>query len=556
MWAGGLQDFNLTGGFGPYIIVPMKYDVIVIGGGHAGVEAATAASRMGARVAIYTFSRGNLGELSCNPSIGGVGKTHLVREIDALDGVMAVAADRASIGYRTLNSSKGAAVQGLRAQVDRGLYKKAISDIITSYGIDIIEGEVSDIESLPARAVVVTAGTFLNGVLFTGAQQVAGGRAGDRAAVGLSKNLKRLGLKLKRLKTGTPARLDAGSIDWGRLKEQEEDWDGEFFSYSTRRALNKTLPCFLTATNERTHEIIRAAAPGSPLFSGKITGIGARYCPSIEDKVIRFGHHPTHRVFLEPEGLSSDEIYPNGLSTSLPAEVQEEFLRTIKGLENVRVLRPGYAVEYDAIDARELGPTLGHSDLPHLFFAGQINGTSGYEEAAAQGLIAGANAAAFALGNAPFILNRTEAFIGVLIDDITTLGADEPYRMFTARSEYRLSLRPDNADIRLTEKGAAAGLVRPSRLKAFKSRGLSEREREIEKVYGGYLKRQAVEIERYKSEAKLRLPVGLDYRDIPGLTLEAASKLAKARPGSIAAAAKIPGVTPAAVVALLKYAKK
>jgi len=536
----------------------MKYDVIVIGSGHAGVEAAAASARMGAKTAIYTFSRDNFGELSCNPSIGGVGKTHLVREIDALDGTMAIAADRAAIGYRTLGSSKGAAVQGLRAQLDRTLYKKAINEIIASYDIDIVEGEVGDIETLSAKTVVITAGTFLNGLMHTGKAQTKGGRVGEAASTKLSQSLVRLGFKLKRLKTGTPARLDANSIDWGALERQEEDWNGEFFSYSTKKSTNKTRPCFITATNAKTHEIIRKAAPESPLFSGQIKGLGPRYCPSVEDKVVRFPHHKTHHIFLEPEGLKSDVIYPNGLSTSLSVEVQEEFLHTIKGLENVKILRPGYAVEYDAIDARELLPSLASRSHPNLFFAGQVNGTSGYEEAAAQGIVAGANAALFALKakGVGFILDRTEAFIGVLIDDITTLGADEPYRMFTARSEYRLSLRPDNADRRITEKGAATGLVRPARLKAYKSRKLSIREQEIEKTYRGYLKRQNADIENYRREAALALPQGLDYKKIPGLTLEAAEKLARAKPGSIAAAAKIPGITPAAIVALLKHAKK
>jgi len=589
----GVRRNKLTGAGGCYILRPMKYDVIVIGGGHAGVEAACASARMGVKTAIYTFSRDNLGELSCNPSIGGVGKTHLVREIDALDGVMAIAADRAAIGYRTLGSSRGAAVQGLRAQLDRALYKKAINDIIASYDIDIIEGEVGDIETLPAKAIVITTGTFLNGLMHTGKTKIKGGRMDEAAATKLSQSLARLGFKLKRLKTGTPARLRANSIDWDALEQQEEDWNGEFFSYSTKKSANKTRPCFITATNAKTHEIIRKAAPTSPLFSGQIKGLGPRYCPSVEDKVVRFPHHETHHVFLEPEGLESDVIYPNGLSTSLSAEIQEEFLHTIKGLENVKILRPGYAVEYDAIDARELLPSLASRAHPNLFFAGQVNGTSGYEEAAAQGIVAGANAALSALGRASaapagfrassgfigaaheqgppwalggqqglsrraasFVLDRTEAFIGVLIDDITTLGADEPYRMFTARSEYRLSLRPDNADRRLTEKGAAAGLVRPERLKAYKSRKLSIREREIEKTYGGYLKRQNADIENYRREAALALPQNLDYRKIPGLTLEAAEKLARAKPGSIAAAAKIPGITPAAIVALLKHAKK
>jgi tRNA uridine 5-carboxymethylaminomethyl modification enzyme len=576
----------------------MKYDVIVIGGGHAGTEAAAAAARMGAKTAIYTLSADNPGELSCNPSIGGIGKTHLVREIDALDGVMAIAADKAAIGYRTLNSSKGAAVQGLRAQLDRKLYKKAVRGIISKYGINIIEGEVADIKTLPATAIIVTSGTFLNGVLHTGKEQTKGGRMGERAATKLSKSLLKLGIKLKRLKTGTPARLDAGSINWGVLEQQEEDWNGEFFSYSTKKNANPERPCFMTATNALTHEVIRKAAPASPMFSGQITGIGARYCPSIEDKVIRFPHHATHRIFLEPEGVDSNVIYPNGVSTSLPAEVQEKFLRTIKGLENVKILAFGYAVEYDAIDARELESTLAHHKYPWLFFAGQVNGTSGYEEAAAQGIIAGTNAALFALTSSlphprpvtsprlarrhsplaspikasdfpggyrtrsaeqtqsNFTLDRTEAFIGVLIGDITTLGADEPYRMFTARSEYRLSLRPDNADKRLTEKGAAIGLVRPARLRAYKSRKLSALEEAIEKTYSGYLRRQGAEIERYKNEAGLLLPKDLDYKKISGLTLEAADKLARAKPASIAQAALIPGVTPAALIALLKFAKK
>ena len=429
------------------------YDVAVIGGGHAGVEAAAAAAKLGARVALYTFGRENLGEMSCNPSIGGLGKGHLVREIDALDGVMARAADEAAIGYRTLNSSKGAAAQGLRAQIDRALYKAAVRRALDKLPIEIIEGEIASPDDISAKAVVVATGTFLGGAMHAGEEKTSGGRIGEKASAGLTRYLKKLGFEIMRLKTGTPPRIDAESIDWKLLDAQEDDWDGEFFSYATRRALNPVRKCFITATNERTHEIIRAAKARSPLYNGRIKGIGPRYCPSIEDKVVRFPHHKSHHIFLEPEGLDSNIIYPNGISTSLPRDVQDGFVRSVRGLERARILQYGYAVEYDAIDARELSSTLQSRRHPRLFFAGQINGTSGYEEAAAQGLVAGINAALFALGRGTFALSRAEAFIGVLIDDITTLGVDEPYRMFTARSEYRLSIRQDNADTRLTRRG-------------------------------------------------------------------------------------------------------
>jgi tRNA uridine 5-carboxymethylaminomethyl modification enzyme len=578
-------------------------DVLVIGGGHAGIEAAAAAARMGAEVTLATFSMDNLGEMSCNPSIGGLGKGHLVREIDALDGLMARAADIAGTQFRVLNSSKGAAVRGPRAQVDRTLYKKAIREALSAHaGLTIIEDEAAGLimennavagalmkhaGELRAKSVVIAAGTFLNGIMHMGEEKSSGGRVGEPSSSNMTKSLEKAGFSIIRLKTGTPPRLDGATICYDGLEAQESDAEPEMFSFLSARPQQKMLRTHITYTNARTHEIILDNRDRTPLYNGQIKSSGPRYCPSIEDKVVRFAHHQSHHVFLEPEGYDTDTVYPNGISTSLPRDVQDAFIRTVPGLENVRVLRYGYAIEYDAIDARELSPSLESKRVRRLFFAGQINGTSGYEEAAAQGVVAGINATLCALSRPPFAPDRSRTYMGVLIDDITTLGVDEPYRMFTSRSEYRLSLRADNADQRLTPIGIEIGLVGAARkaafiekmealarakealakgkknLKSSDSTGFLQkippaimRQLEIEAKYEGYLERQARDIEAYRKDLGLALPAGLDYSKIGGLTLEARSKLERARPATLASAARIPGVTPAALTALLRHAKK
>ncbi|MDR1009238.1 MAG: tRNA uridine-5-carboxymethylaminomethyl(34) synthesis enzyme MnmG [Rickettsiales bacterium] len=558
----------------------MRFDVAVIGGGHAGVEAAAAASRLGAKTALITFSKTNLGQMSCNPSIGGLGKGHLVREIDALGGLMALAADAAAVQYRILNESKGAAVRGLRIQADRGEYKRAISALLSDYeNLKIIEGEVLGFVHTPdgfeinlksinlkSSSLVLTTGTFLNGLMHTGREQRIGGRIGEPASSGISKSLVSAGFSLLRLKTGTPARLSGKTINYAQLERQQDQPPTEAFSFLNPLPNLEQLPCFITHTNAATHDIIRAAIPSSPLFDGTIKGTGPRYCPSIEDKIARFPHHESHHVFLEPEGRATDTVYPNGISTSLPSKVQDEFIHSIKGLEQVEILEYGYAVEYDAIDARELAKSLESKRLPGLFCAGQINGTSGYEEAAAQGIIAGTNAALQSQGRPPLTLDRTQAFIGVMIDDITTLGVDEPYRMFTSRSEYRLSLRQDNADLRLTPLGLKIGLISKKRAGFFKNklekikaadtsdpRVKAYLETEIH--YAPYLKRQSADIAAYERDKALRLPADADYKGLPGLTLELAGKLDRARPATLADTARIPGMTPAALSLLLKVVR-
>lgn len=613
----------------------MKYDVVVVGAGHAGIEAGSASARLGLKTALVSFSKNNIGEMSCNPSIGGLGKGHLVREIDALDGVMARAIDFAGTQFRVLNASKGAAVQGPRAQADRELYKKAVNSILAEYKtLDIIEDEVIEIlfdddfknvkgvvlksaGVIECKSVVLTTGTFLNGIMHTGEEKTKGGRIGEKASYGITESLKKAGFSILRLKTGTPARLSMKTIDYSELECQTSDEVPEPFSYMTDKITQELIPCYITYTNLKTHKIITDNKDRTPLYNGQIKSIGPRYCPSIEDKVVRFAHHESHHVFLEQEGYGSDVIYPNGISTSLPKDVQDEFIHSIKGLEHVKILRYGYAIEYDAIDARELKATLGSKRIKGLYFAGQINGTSGYEEAASQGILAGINAGLFAKGEDEVVLDRAQAYIGVLVDDITTLGVDEPYRMFTSRSEYRLSIRADNADQRLTPLGIKIGVVGDKRtgffnekmkkmdefkkflkshklnLKMLKSVGIyvvgiagnnlydalryaeidmkvlkqlypeisnfDEKivnQIEIEGKYQGYLKRQQKDIDAYKKDQSLKIPSNIDYDKVGGLTLEVRAKLKKANPETLASASRIPGITPAALTSLLKYVKK
>jgi tRNA uridine 5-carboxymethylaminomethyl modification enzyme len=543
------------------------HDVLVIGAGHAGCEAAAAAARRGARVGLLTFRAEDAGQMSCNPSIGGVGKGHLVRELDVFDGLMARAADRAAIHRRMLNRSKGPAVWGPRVQADRRLYRAAIAELLRESGVELIlaealklvahGGRVAGIETsagiLQAKAVVIATGTFLDARMFVGEQVVEGGRRGESASVALAGQVRELGLGQGRLKTGTPPRLDGRTIDWARTEEQPSDGDRWTMSALDERLCLPRVRCAITRTNERTHDIIRANFDHSPLFAGAIEGRGPRYCPSIEDKVKRFADREAHQIFLEPEGLDDALVYPNGISTSLPADVQEAFVRSISCLERAEIVRPGYAVEYEFVDPRRLNQTLEVRELPGLFLAGQINGTTGYEEAAAQGLAAGLNAAAAALELEEIRFDRRTSYIGVMIDDLTLQGVSEPYRMMTARAENRLSLRADNATSRLGEAALAAGCAgdrRREHIEERLARGPQAEEAEADRLYAPYVARQQREWEVVQRDSRVWIPETLDFAAIAGLSNEMVERLRAARPETLDQAARLPGITPAALSAL------